>query len=121
MRGPTRYPALTVKRSGPLKRSTPLKRGGPLKRSGPIKSRVRTDPDLKVARTEAFTRADWICEARWEGCTGRAEHAHHKLRRSQGGKHTPLNLLAVCARCHEQIHRNPDQAVALGHLIRPTN
>lgn len=108
-----------MKRSGPIKRSTPLQAKTPLKRTGPIKARRKSEPELQKSRSVAFERADWICEARWEGCTGRAEHAHHRLRRSQGGKHTPNNLLAVCAWCHEQIHRNPAKAFDLGHLLKP--
>ena len=104
-----------------MKRGGPLRRNTPLKRTGPIKSRSRKDPALESARREVFGRSTGRCEARWDGCTGVAQHAHHRLRRSQGGGHTAENLLAVCSHCHDEIHRNPAKAVSLGHLLRPGN
>ena len=46
----------------------------------------------------------------------RADHMHHKLRRSQGGTNDPSNLVPVCFACHERIHRNPSWARAYGWL-----
>ena len=34
-----------------------------------------------------------------------AGHHHHHLRyRSLGGRHTPANVLLLCARCHRDVH-----------------
>lgn len=110
-----------MKRSGPLKRTTPLKNKTPLKRTGPIKTRRKHEPELAASRQAVFARSAGRCEARWDGCTGVVQHAHHRLRRSQGGKHTPENLLAVCSHCHERIHANPARAFELGHLLKPTD
>lgn len=110
-----------MKRGGRLRRRTPLTASTPLARSGPIRSRRRRDDGLADARRDVFARAAGRCEARWEVCTGVAVHAHHRLRRSQGGQHTAENLLAVCAACHEAIHRNPARAIDLGHLLRSTD
>lgn len=110
-----------MKRGGPLRRLTPLRGKNGLKRTGPIKTRRKKDEGLAEARQQTFARSLGRCEARWDGCTQAAEHAHHRLRRSQGGKHTPDNLLAVCSHCHEQIHRNPERAYDLGHLLRSTD
>lgn len=110
-----------MKRGGPLKRTTPLKARTPLKRTGPIKTRRKADPELTKARQHVFNRSQGRCEARWAGCAGFAEHAHHRLMRSQGGKHTPENLLAVCFHCHNAIHGNPARAYDLGHLLHPTD
>ncbi len=61
------------------------------------------------------TRCNGVCEV----CGERpAEHPHHKLRRSQGGKHTLDNLLCVDAICHRQIHDNPAWAYDQGYMIR---
>ena len=63
-----------------------------------------------------FDRAKGRCEVGVEGCTGRAEHAHHMRLRSQGGSDDPSNLLAVCHLCHDWIHRNRDEAKARGWI-----
>lgn len=31
-------------------------------------------------------------------------HLHHRLMRSRGGKHTPANLVTLCAPCHRDVH-----------------
>ena len=112
-----------MKRSGPLGRNTPLRRTGPPERRTPLSSRASTrsrtrDADLALARADTFLRSRGLCEASWPGCQVVAHHAHHRLRRSHGGEHTPENLLACCWYCHEQIHANPERAYALGHLLR---
>lgn len=61
--------------------------------------------------------ADW-CEVRTEVCTGRAEHRHHKLRRSRGGSDDASNTADCCGRCHLFIHEHPAWAYAAGWLIR---
>ena len=50
-------------------------------------------------------------------CTGKAEHQHHKILRSQGGTNHPLNLLPVCLRCHDHIHKHPQEAKELGWIV----
>lgn len=53
-------------------------------------------------------RADGACEAMIRGvCTGGAEHLHHRMMRSQGGRHTVENLVGVCSTCHRYLHANP--------------
>lgn len=58
-----------------------------------------------------------ICEAQAPGCTGRAVHAHHRKRRSQGGDNSSANLLRVCVQCHTYIHANPERSYAKGWLV----
>ena len=41
---------------------------------------------------------------------------HHKLRRSQGGKHSLANLLGLCNCCHEQVHARPEWSYTQGYL-----
>jgi hypothetical protein len=58
------------------------------------------------------------CEAKVaEGCTGRNEHAHHRQLRAHGGKATDVNLLALCLRCHQHVHANPQESYELGLLV----
>ncbi len=55
------------------------------------------------------------CEARLDGCDGRAVDCHEVLRRSQGGSLTdPGNLLLLCRTHHDWITTHPAEAVALG-------
>lgn len=44
-------------------------------------------------------------------------HAHHRLRRSQGGTNDPVNIMLVSPNLHDWIHRNPLQAYKLGWLV----
>lgn len=60
------------------------------------------------------------CEAGTRVCVGRAVHLHHRRLRSQGGGNEPENLLAVCAPCHDHIHRNPAESYERGWLLRRT-
>lgn len=87
----------------------------PLKRSGQL---ARRTPDIPApVRAAVADRSGGRCER--AGCTERAAHMHHVLRRSQGGTHTPTNLAHLCATCHMWVHRNPNQARAEGLLTRP--
>lgn len=62
-------------------------------------------------------KVEGACKARasWD-CTGRAQHHHHIVRRSQGGKDSKDNLLPVCWVCHAWIHRNPAVSFDMGWL-----
>lgn len=58
------------------------------------------------------------CEAGTPGvCTGRAEHRHHKRRRSQGGGEGRANIALLCHACHSWIHANPAEARKAGLLV----
>jgi hypothetical protein len=63
-------------------------------------------------------RAEGRCEASTPDCTGWALHAHHILRRSQGGQHTEENMLACCRPCHEFLHHYPSWSYRHGLLRR---
>jgi hypothetical protein len=57
------------------------------------------------------------CQVAGPGCTGKAEAGHHRLARSQGGKHEAGNCLPVCHACHREIHQRPAWARAQGFII----
>lgn len=79
----------------------------------------RANPIPGQVRSEVVARSGGRCEAgASDQCTGRCDHLHHRLRRSQGGKHTAVNLLACCERCHAHIHDHPAEAFVEGWLIR---
>ena len=59
-----------------------------------------------------------VCEVKVPGvCTGRAQHKHHMILRSQGGTNHPANLLPVCLPCHDYIHKHPEEAKEHGWII----
>jgi len=98
-----------MKRS-PIKRKTPLKRT-PIKR--------KTGTAMPKAVVDAVkTRANGVCEAKTSQCVGRVDHLHHRVLRSQGGKHTVENLLAVCMSCHSFIHHHPQLSVENGWIVK---
>lgn len=91
----------------------------PIKRRTPL--RVRRGPNRlwRQVRREVEARANGRCEARIDDvCEGRGCHAHHLLRRSQGGANDPSNLAWLCAACHGYVHANPAWAYEAGLLRR---
>lgn len=91
---------------------TAMKRGKPLARTASKlarASRLRKVGKRGAAGREAIERvralvlerAGHRCERC--GSTWRLE-LHHRLRRSQGGGHTPGNLAVLCQTCHRGIH-----------------
>lgn len=50
-------------------------------------------------------RAEYHCE--YPFCTRRNIELHHKKKRSQGGKDTEDNLVALCTEHHVQVHNTP--------------
>lgn len=81
----------------------------------------RTPREVPTAtRRQLRARSRGRCEAvdLAHDCTHQATHAHHILRRSQGGKHYLENLLHVCLNGHDAIHDRIAEAVALGYLDR---
>lgn len=114
-----------------LKRITPLRRTQ-MKRSAPGRSALGKNPLAPKAKSKprkvGFTdetkaavrsRSDNQCEARAEGCTGRATQFHHrKLRRH--GDHSEVNALHVCMADHILIHANPMMSYMMGWMVRST-
>ena len=65
--------------------------------------------EFRVNRLIVLNEAEWTCLM----CGNEATEAHH-LDRSKDN-HNPLNLLAVCHKCHKEFHRNkecPEEAYA---------
>lgn len=61
--------------------------------------------------------AVWCEVGRADCCTGRAEHRHHRLMRSQGGTDEAENTIDCCSACHALIHARPSLAYAHGWLL----
>lgn len=79
--------------------------------------KVRTKPMSAVTKQQVRDRSGGVCEVRVPGCHGKAVQMHHKKRRSQGGAHSPDNLLHVCGRCHTWIHQHVADAKQHGWIL----
>lgn len=83
----------------------------------PRRERGDVGPDLREALR---VRSGGFCES----CGDRDKplrpgwHAHHRLRRSQGGEDSITNLLALHPYCHDKIHARPAAAYDGGFLVR---
>jgi hypothetical protein len=62
-------------------------------------------PRLGTHRSGSFSRliAFWPCQVC--GYDRLHSHVHRVVHGAQGGQYLPGNIVAVCARCHEEIHR----------------
>lgn len=69
-------------------------------------------------RTRLLLRADHLCEVGLRGCFRRANNAHHRKNRSQGGTDDLSNLLLLCGSgttgCHGWITEHPGEAKRMG-------
>jgi len=75
----------------------------------------------KKLRAGIYDRSGGYCERCGVGITVDNFAAHHRQLRSQGGKDSYANLVAICHRCHNfgnnSIHLNPKEAVATGWIV----
>lgn len=97
----------------------PIWKGEPV---GAARTRRKNAAKAKKAAAErdaALYRAGYRCEFETDDwrCPCRVLlHCHHIKRRSQGGTDNASNLLVVCARCHDHIHRFPTESRKRGWL-----
>lgn len=85
-------------------------------------NRVSKSPHRRAARTipesvkrEVRERSFGRCERK--GCQRIAVDFHHILARSQGGKHTAVNLKHLCRPDHTLCKDRPNEAIELGLVI----
>ncbi len=106
-------------RKSPLRRSAAMPaRDATIQKPSPrARNRARLIP--RSVRDAVKERSGGQCEWSCDGalCVTEATHMHHRLRRSQGGKHTVANLLHLCAACHLYIHDHPAESFAEGWLL----
>lgn len=105
----------------PLRRTTGLDQSKRLARRSRLsaKSEKKLKSDLALAdqMPALFARSNGRCEAKLPGCKGSGQHAHHRRRRSQGGRHELANLVWLCHPCHTWIHAHPEQSFVHGFLV----
>jgi 5-methylcytosine-specific restriction endonuclease McrA len=70
----------------------------------PKRPRLRLDPEpYDQLREQVLRRDGWRCQI----CGSRQNlQVHHKQLRSQQGSDDDLNLITLCAGCHEGVHRS---------------
>jgi 5-methylcytosine-specific restriction endonuclease McrA len=83
-----------------------------LKEPKTLKQRVRAIPT--TIKDAVFKRDGWLCQ--WCEQPGGGLDAHHRIRRSQGGKDEYDNLVSVHRKCHRYIHEHPTEAKRRGFL-----
>jgi len=68
--------------------------------------RLRLDPEqYDQLRKQVLLRDSWQCQV----CGSQQNlQVHHKELRSRQGDDTELNLITVCAACHEGLHNGPN-------------
>ena len=62
-----------------------------------MKRAARVPPALWA---ETMQRDHFACQR----CGSAADEVHHRVYRSRGGPHDLLNMVALCRRCHQDVH-----------------
>jgi 5-methylcytosine-specific restriction endonuclease McrA len=75
-----------------------------MNRLQPKRPRIQLDPELyKQLCQRVMKRDGWQCQI----CGSRQNlQVHHKQLRSQQGSDNDLNLITLCAGCHDGLHRS---------------
>jgi 5-methylcytosine-specific restriction endonuclease McrA len=78
----------------------------------PKRPRLRLDPEpYEHLRRQVLRRDGWRCQV----CGSRQYlQVHHKQLRSQQGSDNELNLITLCASCHENLHHDRVGIAGLG-------
>lgn len=112
-------------RTGGLSRSSGLSRTGGLPRAAWVRKMGKgTDPSPAV-KAAVRKRDDYACARCGVNVAERLHSIHHRVRRSQRGRHVAENLVTLCgdgiAGCHGWVHRHPVEARAHGWLLLGTD
>lgn len=86
--------------STPLRRVPPLSRSKGLRKVGKRGKAIREA--LAILRGIILDRDDYTCR-RCLDPRSQPLDVHHRLARSQGGTHSPANLVTLCRACHDAV------------------
>lgn len=82
-----------------------------------------TGPSTSV-RELVLERDGYACVCCGRSVIGWPYSIHHRKRRSQGGRHTPENLITLCGSgttyCHGHVHAHIGSSLDLGRLLLST-
>jgi len=96
------------------------RRKAPLRRSAPLRAQHRGRGNHDGVRAAVFGR-DRGCRLQgslWGTCFGVRQTAHHLWKASQGGPYRVWNLVTLCALHNDMVEDRPDDAHALGLVMR---
>jgi hypothetical protein len=110
-------PGKSLTRKTPLRAKVGLKSGGFVARSTPVSKRGPGNEIPSKSRAVVKRRSKGRCELRVAADCGRAaEHMHHRLSR-RFMNHEPVNLVHICAPCHQFVHDNPQLSYTSGWML----
>ena len=105
-----------------LRRTTPMPRPvTPMTRARAPRPRPARDAHRQVAwadlRLALYARCGGRCERCGRDLADCGFDGAHRKGRGQGGPDTPVNVAALCRRCHEGAHANPARACDEGWMV----
>ena len=113
-----------MKRTKGLARTAGLSRATGLTRTARKRRTIRDTGPSRAVRALVLERDDHACARCGVNIVGRVASIHHRVRRSQGGRNTPENLVTLCGsgvtECHGWVHQNITQAKVFGWLLDGT-
>ena len=105
-----------MKRGEPMKRRTPLRRSRFSPR--PSHGQQAHYDAMNELRPQLVKRSAGACKC-GRNCMAMGAHAHHVIRRSQGGPDSLENLRWLSLACHFWVHTHVQEARDLGLLASP--
>lgn len=90
--------------------------------SKPRTSAKRPDGPVPKVRAVVLIRDGYMCVRCGKGIAEQVYSIHHRVLRSQGGTHTPENLVTLCGTgttgCHGWVHANITEATDAGWIVQ---
>lgn len=97
-----------------MKRSPIIRRTGLKRISSKEQGRLA---DFNKAKVIVAVRSGGFCEANFSGCTGFAQHFHHRMGRRLPDSNRSWAIVHCCEHCHRYGHSHPIEATKVGFLV----